>query len=69
MLSATTRTEVTAAAFTAATELLARAAAEMAEAAAAAQRGEINLAVGTALGAEAATDKARALIDAIKALR
>lgn len=55
--------------YAAAAELLAAAAKEMAEAVAAAEQQQTNLAIGTALGAEAATKKALTLIQAASIIR
>ena len=55
--------------YAAAAELLAAAAKEMAEAAEAAEQQQTNLAIGTALGAEAATKKALTLIQAASIIR
>lgn len=55
--------------YSAAAQFLAAAALELDQAAAAAEKGEINLAVGTALGAEGAISKATALMDAVRTIR
>ena len=55
--------------YDAAAKLLAKAAQDMADAAAAAARGEINLAVGTTMGAEADTKKALLLTEAASTIR
>lgn len=55
--------------YAAAAELLAAAAREIAEAAQAAEETHINLAIGTALGAEGAAQKALSLIQAASTIR
>ena len=55
--------------YAAAAELLAAAAREIAEAAQAAEETNINLAIGTALGAEGAAKKALSLIQAASTIR